>query len=157
MTAFDVVVAGAGHNSLVTAAYLSRAGLRVLVLERAPRIGGDTATDEVTLPGFRHDLCASAHTIFQSSPIVRNDELELGAHGLRYLFPDPAVVMPFEDGRSITMFRDPAGRKKIRACPRSDREHARVSNSGCSAQHACVSCSSKCTVRDGSKRYVSGR
>jgi phytoene dehydrogenase-like protein len=108
VTEFDVVVAGAGHNSLVTAAYLSRAGLRVLVLERAPRIGGDTATDEVTLPGFRHDLCASAHTIFQSSPIVRNDELQLGGHGLRYLFPDPAVVMPFEGGRSITMFRDRA-------------------------------------------------
>ncbi|HEY3126735.1 MAG TPA: FAD-dependent oxidoreductase, partial [Candidatus Limnocylindria bacterium] len=68
MTEFDVVVAGAGHNSLVTAAYLARAGLRVLVLERASRIGGDTSTEEVTLPGFRHDLCASAHTIFQSSP-----------------------------------------------------------------------------------------
>ena len=106
MNEFDVVVAGAGHNSLVCAAYLARAGLRVLVLERAATIGGDTATEEVTLPGFRHDLCASAHTIFQASPIVRNDELRLGRYGLRYLFPDPVVVMPFEDGRSITMFRD---------------------------------------------------
>jgi phytoene dehydrogenase-like protein len=52
-------------------------------------------------------MCASAHTVFQSSPIVRNDELSLGAYGLRYLFPEPAVVMPFRDGRSITMFRDP--------------------------------------------------
>src|SRR3989449_9935548 len=108
MSEHDVVVAGAGHNSLVTAAYLARAGLRVLVLERASRIGGDTSTEEVTLPGYRHDLCASAHTIFQSSPIVRNDELQLGRYGLRYLFPDPVVVMPFEDGRSITMFRDRA-------------------------------------------------
>ncbi|MFN2521258.1 MAG: phytoene desaturase family protein, partial [Candidatus Limnocylindria bacterium] len=106
MTTFDVVVAGAGHNSLVCAAFLARAGMRVLVLERAQRIGGDTSTEEVTLPGFRHDLCASAHTVFQSSPIVRNDELELGSHGLRYLFPEPAAVMPFLDGRSITMFRD---------------------------------------------------
>ena len=108
MSEHDVVVAGAGHNALVCAAYLARAGLRVLVLERAAAIGGDTATEEVTLPGFRHDLCASAHTIFQSSPIVRNDELRLGAYGLRYLFPDPGVVMPFADGRSITMFRDRA-------------------------------------------------
>lgn len=107
MTAFDIVVAGAGHNSLVCAAYLARAGLKVLVLERAARIGGDTSTEEVTLPGFHHDMCASAHTVFQSSPIVRDDELSLGAHGLRYLFPEPAVVMPFLDGRSITMFRDP--------------------------------------------------
>ncbi len=108
MTTFDVVVAGAGHNSLVCAAYLARAGMRVLVLERAQRIGGDTSTEEITLPGFRHDLCASAHTVFQSSPIVRNDELSLGSHGLRYLFPEPAAVMPFRDGRSITMFRDAA-------------------------------------------------
>ena len=108
MTAFDVVVAGAGHNSLVCAAYLARAGLRVLVLERAQRVGGDTSTEEVTLPGFRHDMCASAHTVFQSSPIVRNDELALRSHGLRYLFPEPAAIMPFLDGRSITMFRDPA-------------------------------------------------
>lgn len=108
MTAFDVVVAGAGHNSLVCAAYLSRAGLRVLVLERAGRVGGDATTEEVTLPGFRHDMCASAHTIFQSSPIVRDDELELGRYGLRYLFPDPVVVMPFSDGESITMWRDRA-------------------------------------------------
>jgi len=80
--------------------------MRVLVLERARRIGGDTSTEEVTLPGFQHDLCASAHTVFQSSPIMRNDELALGSHGLRYLFPEPAAVMPFLDGRSITMFRD---------------------------------------------------
>ena len=105
---FDVVIAGAGHNALVCGAYLARAGLRVLVLERNATIGGDTATEEVTLPGFRHDLCASAHTIFQSSPIVRDDELRLGAYGLRYLFPEPALVMPFGDGRSITMFRDKA-------------------------------------------------
>jgi phytoene dehydrogenase-like protein len=108
VTDFDIVVAGAGHNSLVTAAYLARAGLRVLVLERAPRIGGDTSTEEVTLPGYRHDLCASAHTIFQSSPIVRNDELQLGRYGLRYLFPDPVVVMPFADGHGIAMYRDRA-------------------------------------------------
>jgi phytoene dehydrogenase-like protein len=108
VTAFDIVVAGAGHNSLVCAAYLARAGMKVLVLERSQRIGGDTGTEEVTLPGFRHDMCASAHTVFQSSPIVRNDELALGRHGLRYLFPDPAAVMPFLDGRSVTMFRDPA-------------------------------------------------
>ncbi len=80
----------------------------MLVLERAAQIGGDTSTEELTLPGFRHDACASAHTIFQSSPIVRNDELQLDRYGLRYLFPDPVVVMPFLDGSSITMFRDRA-------------------------------------------------
>ncbi len=103
---YDVIVAGAGHNSLVCAAYVARAGLRVLVLERAAHIGGDTATEELTLPGFRHDACASAHVLIQASPILRDNELGLDRYGLEYLFPDPAVVMPFRDGRSITMFRD---------------------------------------------------
>jgi len=103
---YDVVVAGAGHNSLVCAAYLARAGLRVLVLEQAAHIGGDTATEELTLPGFHHDACASAHNLIQTSPILRDNELGLDRYGLEYLFPDPAVVMPFRDGRSITMFRD---------------------------------------------------
>jgi phytoene dehydrogenase-like protein len=128
VTDFDVVVAGAGHNSLVTAAYLARAGLRVLVLERATRIGGDTSTEEVTLPGYRHDLCASAHTIFQSSPIVRNDELQLSRYGLRYLFPDPVVVMPFTDGRGVTMHRDSAAtvREIERHSARDARAYARM-------------------------------
>jgi len=128
VTEFDVVVAGAGHNSLVTAAYLARAGLRVLVLERASRIGGDTSTEEVTLPGFRHDLCASAHTIFQASPIVRNDELELGRYGLRYLFPDPVVVMPFLTGAGIAMYRDRAAtvREIERCSPHDARAYERM-------------------------------
>ncbi len=103
---WDVVVAGAGHNSLVCAAYLARAGLRVLVLERAAQIGGDTATEELTLPGFKHDACASAHVLIQTSPILRDNELALDRYGLDYIYTDPAVVMPFRDGRSITMFRD---------------------------------------------------
>jgi len=52
---FDVVVAGAGHNSLVATAYLVKAGLSCLVLEAEQRIGGDTGSAELTLPGFRHD------------------------------------------------------------------------------------------------------
>src|SRR3990172_4390449 len=56
---YDVVVAGAGHNSLVAAASLAKAGLRCLVLEARPLIGGDTATEELTLPRFHHDTCST--------------------------------------------------------------------------------------------------
>jgi phytoene dehydrogenase-like protein len=70
---FDVVVAGAGHNSLVTAAYLAKAGFRCLVLESRDEVGGDTNTEELTLPGFRHDACSTAHTLLQSSPLLRED------------------------------------------------------------------------------------
>jgi phytoene dehydrogenase-like protein len=106
MSRHDIVFAGAGHNNLVAAAYAARAGFRVLVLEGAPQIGGDTTTQELTLPGFLHDPCATAHNLIQSNPLMRNDELELGRHGLKYLHPDPVFTMPFLDGSSITMWRD---------------------------------------------------
>lgn len=106
MSRYDIVFAGAGHNNLVAAAYAARAGFRVLVLEGAPQIGGDTTTQELTLPGFLHDPCATAHNLIQSNPLMRNNELELGRHGLNYLYPDPVFTMPFLDGSSITMWRD---------------------------------------------------
>jgi phytoene dehydrogenase-like protein len=103
---WDIVVAGAGHNSLLTAAYAARAGFKVLVLEGADRIGGDTACEELTLPGFIHDPCSTAHNLIQSNPLMRDNELQLDRYGLRYLYPDPVFTMPFRDGRSITMWRD---------------------------------------------------
>src|SRR3984893_7037100 len=102
----DIVVAGAGHNSLLTAAYAACAGFKVLVLEGAAQIGGDTICEELTLPGFVHDSCATAHNLIQSNPLMRNNELQLDRYGLRYLSPDPVFTMPFRDGRSITMWRD---------------------------------------------------
>jgi choline dehydrogenase-like flavoprotein len=103
----EVVVVGAGHNSLVAAAYLARAGLDVLVLEAAATVGGNTRTEELTLPGFAHDSCSSAHVLIQNNPLVRDDELGLVAdHGLRYLTTDPAVVMPQPDGDVLVMRPD---------------------------------------------------
>ena len=58
----DVVVIGAGHNGLVCAAYLAKAGLRCLVLEGRATVGGNTNSEELTLPGFLHDSCSTAHT-----------------------------------------------------------------------------------------------
>src|ERR671936_8681 len=95
---FDVVVAGGGHNALVAAAYLTRAGLECCVLDARPVMGGDTATEELTLPGFRHDTCSTAHNLIQASPTLRNDELRLGEYGLEYIQPDPVVHIPFPDG-----------------------------------------------------------
>lgn len=103
---FDVVVAGAGHNSLITAAYLAKAGLTCLVLEGRETVGGNTATDEITLPGFRHDTCSTAHNLIQASPILRDHELQLADFGLDYILPDPVVHMPFADGSWITQWRE---------------------------------------------------
>jgi phytoene dehydrogenase-like protein len=102
----DVVVAGAGHNGLIAAAYLARAGLRVVVVEACDTVGGDTATEELTLPGFLHDTCATAHNLLQSNPLLRDDELHLSEYGLEYLHPDPVVHLPFPDGSSITQWLD---------------------------------------------------
>ncbi len=101
---FDVVVAGAGHNSLIAAAYLAKAGYRCLVLESRPIVGGGVKTTQLTLRGFKHDVCSSAHVLIQDSPILRNDELGLGEYGLEYLFPDPVVHIPFPDGSYITQW-----------------------------------------------------
>jgi phytoene dehydrogenase-like protein len=104
-TQADVVVAGAGHNSLVAAAYLARAGLEVLVLEARPVVGGNTATEELTLPGFLHDSCSTAHNLIQASPAIRELRLQED-YGLEYLHPDPVVHVAFGDGESLTQWRD---------------------------------------------------
>ena len=103
---FDIVVAGAGHNSLVAAAYLSKAGYRCLVLEGRSMVGGDVKTGELTIPGFQHDVCSSAHILLQENPMLRNDELKLGDYGLEYIFPELGMHMPFPDGSYITQWRD---------------------------------------------------
>ena len=105
MSSFDVVVAGAGHNSLVTAAYLAKAGFEVLVLEERPVVGGNTATEELTLPGFLHDSCSTAHNLIQASPALKELRL-VEDYGLEYLHPDPVVHVVFGDGESITQWRD---------------------------------------------------
>jgi phytoene dehydrogenase-like protein len=101
---FDIVVAGAGHNSLVTAAYLAKAGYKVVVLEGRPVIGGGAKTASATMVGFKDDICSTGHTGIQDNPMLK--ELSLQDYGLEYLFPDPFFHMPFVDGSSLTMWRD---------------------------------------------------
>ena len=103
---FDIVVAGGGHNALVAAAYLTRAGFECCVLDARPVLGGDTATEELTLPGFHHDTCSTAHNLIQASPTLRDNELRLGDYGLEYVQPDPVVHIPFPDGTWLTQWRD---------------------------------------------------
>jgi phytoene dehydrogenase-like protein len=103
---FDVVVAGAGHNSLVAAAYLAKAGFRCLVIEAREGVGGDTNSEQLTLPGFVHDTCSTAHNLLQASPLMRNNELHLDEYGLEYIRPDPVVHVPLPDGSWLTQWRD---------------------------------------------------
>jgi phytoene dehydrogenase-like protein len=103
----DVVVAGAGHNSLITAAYLTRAGHRCLVLDARPVAGGGVTSEELLLPGFKLDSCSTGHTLIQTNPVLAADELGLIAeHGLEYIEPDPVAHVVFPDGESMTMWLD---------------------------------------------------
>ncbi|MBZ5699099.1 MAG: NAD(P)/FAD-dependent oxidoreductase [Acidobacteriia bacterium] len=103
---FDIVVAGAGHNSLAATAYLAKAGYRCLVLEGRPIVGGGAKTAELTLRGFKHDTCSSTHIFIQANPMLRNNELNLGDYGLEYINPDPIYHTAFPDGGYITQWRD---------------------------------------------------
>jgi phytoene dehydrogenase-like protein len=103
----DVVVAGAGHNSLITAAYLARAGHRCRVLDARPVPGGGVASEELLLPGYLIDSCSTGHTLIQTNPMLLDDELGLVAErGLTYLEPDPVAHVVFPDGASLTMWLD---------------------------------------------------
>jgi phytoene dehydrogenase-like protein len=104
---FDVVVAGAGHNSLVCSAYLAKAGYKVLVLEGRPTIGGGCKTQEVCLPGFKEDLCSTMHGAFRGNPLLRDNEINVRDYGYgEWIEPDPVMHIPFLDGKSITIWHD---------------------------------------------------
>ena len=103
----DFVVAGAGHNSLVTAAYLARAGYGVLVLEAESIPGGGAASEDLLGPGYVIDSCSTGHTLIQTNPLLADDELELiGRYGLDYIEPDPFAHVAFPDGEQLTMWLD---------------------------------------------------
>jgi phytoene dehydrogenase-like protein len=109
MADYDCIIAGAGHNGLACACLLAKHGLRVLVLERNPWIGGGVVTREVTLPGFRHDMFGSSHVWIHINPVFR-DELrpELEKHGLRYIWSTDAITgHPNKyEGQGIIVYKD---------------------------------------------------
>jgi phytoene dehydrogenase-like protein len=99
----DVAVVGAGPNGLSAAVALARAGLSILVLEQAASAGGGMRTAELTLPGFRHDVCSTVHPLGIASPFFRS--LGLERHGLHWLQPQAALAHLLPDGTAVTLER----------------------------------------------------
>jgi phytoene dehydrogenase-like protein len=92
----DAIIVGAGPNGLAAAVTLARAGRSVLVLEAMETIGGGTRTAELTLPGFKHDVCSAIHPLGVASPFFRS--LPLDKYGLKWIYPPVAVAHPLDDG-----------------------------------------------------------
>ncbi|WP_420453907.1 phytoene desaturase family protein [Rubrivirga sp.] len=100
---YDLIVVGAGHNALISAAYAAKAGYRVGVFERRSVVGGAVSTVE-HVPGYQFDLGGSAHILIRLTPII--DELSLYDYGLEYLELDPLFFAPYEDQTSVFIYRD---------------------------------------------------
>jgi phytoene dehydrogenase-like protein len=101
---YDAVVIGGGHNGLVAAAYLGKAGLRTVVLERRPTVGGAAATSELA-PGAR--VPTLAHTVGRLRPSVVRD-LDLKRHGLSLVGPEVRAFAPGQDGEAVVLWSDVA-------------------------------------------------
>ena len=103
MPFYDAVVVGAGPNGLAAAITFARAGHSVLVIEGKSTIGGGNRTAELTLPGFRHDVCAAVHPLVVGSPFLRS--LPLERYGVEWVQPEIAAAHPLDDGTAVGLYR----------------------------------------------------
>jgi phytoene dehydrogenase-like protein len=101
---YDAVVVGSGPNGLAAAIVLQRKGLSVLVLESKPTIGGGLRTEELTLPGFKHDVCSAIHPLAAGSPFFKT--LPLAQYGLDFIHPHFAAAHPFDNGDAAILQHD---------------------------------------------------
>src|SRR6202012_3529877 len=93
---YDAVVIGSGPNGLAAAILLQQNGLSVLLVEGKDTIGGGMRTAELTLPGFKHDICSAIHPLAAGSPFFAT--LPLAQHGLEWIYPEIDAAHPFDDG-----------------------------------------------------------
>src|SRR3954468_1130733 len=100
----DAVVIGSGPNGLAAAIRLAEAGRSVVVLEAADAFGGAVRTEELTLPGFRHDTFSSVYPAAAASPVWAR--MPLADHGLEWVHPAAASAHPLPGGEAAVLYRD---------------------------------------------------
>ncbi len=100
---FDTVIIGSGPNGLAAGIRLAQQGYSVKIFEKADSIGGGTRTQELTLPGFHHDVCSAIHPLAKASPFLKS--LPLEEYGLEWIQPDVPVAHPLDDQPAGALFR----------------------------------------------------
>lgn len=102
---YDIVVIGGGPNGLVLAAYLSKAGAKVIVLEKSFETGGGLATEDLTIPGFIHNSHAIYHLMVDYAPPYQDLKLEQD-YNVRYVYPELQFAMPLSNGECLCLYKD---------------------------------------------------
>jgi phytoene dehydrogenase-like protein len=98
---YDAVIVGSGPNGLAAAITLARAGLSVVILEANRQIGGGTRSQELTLPGFTHDVCSAVHPLASASPFFHS--VPLAEYGLEWIDSPFSLAHPLDDGTAVTI------------------------------------------------------
>ncbi|RWY53670.1 phytoene desaturase family protein [Mucilaginibacter gilvus] len=98
---YDAVVVGSGPNGIAAAILMQQKGLSVLLLEGKDEIGGGLRSAELTLPGFKHDICSAIHPLAAASPFFKN--LPLAQFGLNYIYPDIDAAHPLDNGTAAVL------------------------------------------------------
>jgi len=98
---YDAIIVGSGPNGLAAAIRLQQEGLSVLIIEAKATIGGGMRTTELTLPGFKHDVCSAVHPMAVASPFFKT--LPLQQHGLEFIYPEFSAAHPFDGGSAAVL------------------------------------------------------
>ena len=120
-SSYDAVVVGSGPNGLAAAITLAQAGRSVCVFEAKATIGGGTRTQELTLPGFHHDVCSAIHPLGVGSPFFRT--LPLERYGLEWIHPPIPLAHPLDDGTAMLLERSIAATGETLGCDADAYQH----------------------------------
>lgn len=108
MAEYDGIIIGAGPNGLLTAAYLAKAGLKILLLERRFEMGGGLCSEHITIPTFIHNTHAIYMPMVDYAPFFQDFKKEMEeVYDLKFVFPDPVMTLSLKDGRALSIYQDP--------------------------------------------------